>query len=111
MGGSPMTDTPGGCGPVWRASGWACAAWSTAGAARRPARPGAASEALDLVAGERVEDVLRERLGKLLLPELDLGVGPTAMVERDDSAVVVGVAVGAYAEHLSQRAGQPDQEA
>ena len=43
--------------------------------------------------------------------QLHLGVGAAAVVERHDPAVVVGVAVGADAEHLRQRAGQPDQEA
>ena len=47
----------------------------------------------------------------MLLGQPHLGVRTAAVVERDDPAVVVGVAVGADAEQLGERAGDADQEA
>ena len=84
-----------------------------AATSRRPKQPGLepGSPGLDLVHGERVEDVVGDRDRLVLLGEPHLGVGAAAVVERHDPAVVVGVAVGADAERVGQRAGDPDQEA
>ena len=54
---------------------------------------------------------VRQRLGLVLAGQPDLGVRTAAVVERDDPAVVVGVAVGAHAERLGERAGDAQQEA
>jgi len=58
-----------------------------------------------------IHDAIRERERLLLARELDLGVRATAVVDGDHAAVVVGVAVGADAEHLGQRPGDAHQEA
>ena len=82
-----------------------------AGASRAELRRGLERlEALDLVDVEGVEDRVRKRLRLVPLGQADLGVRAAAVVEADDPAVVVGVAVGADPEGLGQRSGDAEQE-
>ena len=116
------TATAGGCGPALAGFGLGLIGWDYCRRRKRapraarhaqtsePERPG--SERLEVVAATSVSRTgSGSGSGSCSLGQLDLGVGAAAVVEGDHPAVVVGVAVGAHAEHLGERAGEPDQEA
>ena len=70
-----------------------------------------ASEAVDLVDRDGVENRRRQLLDTSRTTQTCTGMGAAAVIERDGATVVVGHAVGAQPESLGQRTGEAHQEA